>query len=104
MNKIEIERNIKFIEELQKMSKENQKIIRQISNQNKIMLARIKKLEKEQYNNLEGYIYFITEIPFGNKVKIGMSKNPNKRLKQLQTGNPNKLHLHHVWHIKITNY
>lgn len=44
-----------------------------------------------------GYIYFITEMPFNRRVKIGMSKNPVKRLKQLQTGNPNKLFIYHLF-------
>lgn len=43
-----------------------------------------------------GYIYFIAEEPFNNKVKIGMSQNPQRRLKELQTGNPNTLVLRHV--------
>ena len=33
-------------------------------------------------------VYFITD---GDCTKIGVAKNPNKRLAQLQTGNPNKL-------------
>lgn len=33
-------------------------------------------------------VYFITD---GDCTKIGVAKNPNKRLVQLQTGNPNKL-------------
>lgn len=39
----------------------------------------------------------IYAIGDGNKVKIGYSKNPQKRLKQLQTGQPNKLKLLHTW-------
>lgn len=39
----------------------------------------------------------IYAIGDGNKVKIGYSKNPQKRLKQLQTGHPNKLKLLHTW-------
>ena len=30
-------------------------------------------------------------------VKIGVAKEPRKRLKELQTGNPEKLELTHVW-------
>jgi len=36
-------------------------------------------------------IYFIIEIPYADRVKIGMSHNVNKRLKQLQTGCPTQL-------------
>lgn len=40
------------------------------------------------------YIYFISEDRKGNTpVKIGYSEDPKKRLKSLQTGNPNKLKL-----------
>ena len=46
---------------------------------------------------VSGYIYFITEIPFNKRVKIGMSNNPSKRLKQLQTGNPNRLVIYHMF-------
>jgi hypothetical protein len=38
-----------------------------------------------------GYVYFIAEEPFCNRVKIGMSKDPYVRVKELQTGNANKL-------------
>ena len=38
------------------------------------------------------YLYFIQSDKTG-MIKIGRSKNPNKRLKQLQTGNANKLKL-----------
>lgn len=37
-------------------------------------------------------VYFITEIPYSGCVKIGMTRGPvEKRMKQLQTGNPRKL-------------
>lgn len=39
----------------------------------------------------------IYAIGDGNKVKIGYSKNPRRRLRQLQTGHPNKLKLLHTW-------
>lgn len=39
------------------------------------------------------YIYIISD---GTHVKIGISKSPEKRLKQLQTGHPMKLSLHKV--------
>ena len=38
------------------------------------------------------HLYIIQSDNTGN-FKIGRSKHPNKRLKQLQTGNPNKLKL-----------
>ncbi|QYB17539.1 hypothetical protein PV-S19_0175 [Pacmanvirus S19] len=56
------------------------------------------ELEINKPDKIEiGYIYFITEIPFNNKVKIGMSKNPLKRIKQLQTGNPSKLVIYYTF-------
>jgi len=43
------------------------------------------------------YIYFIVchigKHEWQNRVKIGISQNPHKRLKSLQTGNPNLLKL-----------
>lgn len=44
-----------------------------------------------------GYVYLLLQIDFdGNEsYKIGVTKNdPSTRLKQLQTGNPNKISLH----------
>jgi hypothetical protein len=38
------------------------------------------------------YLYFIQSDVTG-MIKVGRSKNPGKRLKQLQTGNPNRLKL-----------
>ena len=38
------------------------------------------------------YLYFI-QSDFTGMIKIGRSKDPQKRLKQLQTGNPNRLKL-----------
>jgi len=38
------------------------------------------------------YVYFITTINKGNTpIKIGVSKKPEIRIKELQTGNPHKL-------------
>jgi hypothetical protein len=50
-------------------------------------------LEDEQGRDLDGWIYLIAcEHPLS--VKIGFTtKHPRARLKQLQTGNPNKLKL-----------
>lgn len=39
---------------------------------------------------MKSFIYIITN---GEDYKVGVSKNPNKRLKQLQTGNPKKLEI-----------
>jgi hypothetical protein len=39
-----------------------------------------------------GFVYYIMEVDTGN-VKIGVSKNPESRLKQLQTGNSSRLEL-----------
>ncbi len=36
---------------------------------------------------------YIIQSDKSGMIKIGRSKDPNKRLKQLQTGNPNKLKL-----------
>lgn len=48
----------------------------------------IKDIEEE--NNLD-YVYMIADE--SNYIKVGISKDPEKRLKSLQTGHPNKLHL-----------
>jgi hypothetical protein len=50
-----------------------------------------------------GYVYLLLQIDFdGNEsYKIGITKNePNLRLKQLQTGNPNKISLHRKYETK----
>lgn len=44
-------------------------------------------------NNTISYVYVIG--PKEGYQKIGISYNPNKRLKELQTGHPNKLFVHH---------
>jgi len=36
---------------------------------------------------------YIIQSDVTGMIKVGRSKNPDKRLKQLQTGNPNKLRL-----------
>lgn len=38
------------------------------------------------------YVYFI-ESGFGGPIKIGSARNPLSRLRSLQTGNPEELHL-----------
>ena len=43
-------------------------------------------------NKLRDDLYIIQSDNFG-AIKIGRSKDPQKRLKELQTGNPNKLKL-----------
>lgn len=42
--------------------------------------------------NSKDHLYII-QSDFTGMIKIGRSKDPSKRLKQLQTGNPNKLRL-----------
>lgn len=54
------------------------------------------KNNADNKTNTSTYLYFICHLPYDNQVKIGISKNPSKRLAQLQTGNPNKLILYHV--------
>ena len=49
-----------------------------------------KNLKKIEEKNIKRYVYFIKSK---NSVKIGISNNPNQRLKNLQTANPNKLHI-----------
>ena len=49
------------------------------------------KIITETYTNNQDYIYIISDNQ--NRIKVGISKNPEKRLKQLQTGHPNKLSL-----------
>jgi hypothetical protein len=39
------------------------------------------------------YVYIIKDNGYKNRCKIGISKNPKQRLKNLQTGNSNKLEL-----------
>lgn len=43
-------------------------------------------------------IYLISD---GDKYKIGISKNPYKRLKQLQTGHPKTLKLIKIFHYEV---
>lgn len=51
------------------------------------MYKNYKKLIKQiEYSD---YMYIITDQ--SNHIKVGISKNPNKRLKQLQTGQPTTL-------------
>jgi hypothetical protein len=50
-------------------------------------------------------IYLIKAItPSGDvSYKVGKSKNPEKRVKELQTGNSNKLYISHVYDTKYSN-
>lgn len=46
------------------------------------------------FNKGKHYVYFIWEVdPKNRHFKIGYSKRPDKRVKQLQTGHPKKLGL-----------
>jgi len=47
--------------------------------------------------NMSMYLYAIGTL--GNQQKIGFSKNPEKRLKTLQTANSEKLYLHYKFEI-----
>lgn len=44
-------------------------------------------------------LYLIRKIGT-NQFKIGISKNPQRRLKQLQTGSGDRLLLHRTWQLK----
>ncbi|WP_342597390.1 GIY-YIG nuclease family protein [Cyanobacterium aponinum UTEX 3222] len=44
-------------------------------------------------------VYLILDRGSMNKVKIGWSKNPHNRIRQLQTGHPNKLELIAQWNV-----
>lgn len=48
----------------------------------------IDKIVEIEWDNPKNYVYFISD---GQFVKIGVAKNPESRLKELQTGNPRKL-------------
>ena len=45
-----------------------------------------------------GWVYFIQAQPSG-LVKVGFSVNPERRLRQLQTGSPEKLTMLHCWRV-----
>lgn len=46
---------------------------------------------RAQRRGAQGYVYGITEDGAGEFIKIGYSVNPQKRVAELQTGNPRKL-------------
>ena len=56
------------------------------------------------YFKLMGYIYLLLSISPDNveSHKIGVSKDPNKRVLSLQTGNPNKINI--LYQYKSKNY
>ena len=55
----------------------------------------IKQKIRDQINiNKQGHVYFIFQEGNDLLCKIGRSKNKEKRLKQLQTGNPSKLYIY----------
>ncbi len=88
------ETNLAEIGTLRQIIEKKDKKLFQFKNfYNEIVLPGISAIHQRPQN---GYIYFITEVPFRNKVKIGMSQNPQRRVKDLQTGNPNILILRHV--------
>ena len=53
------------------------------------LLKNYKKIKTERKGD---FLYFIQSSNKG-EIKIGRSKNPEKRLRNLQTGNPNKLRI-----------
>lgn len=52
---------------------------------------------------MSSYIYVIKEEGSKGAIKVGISKHPLNRLKQLQTGNPKVLSLIHVF-VAIDHY
>lgn len=60
------------------------------------MIARIDELERRiaalESKEQQGYVYFIVDEE-GKRVKIGFSHEPEKRLRQLQTANAQRLTL-----------
>lgn len=52
--------------------------------------ARIERFAKKPPKKCKGYVYFIQGL-CGGAIKIGFSKNPEKRLAELQTGYPDTL-------------
>lgn len=47
------------------------------------------------------YLYIISDNP--NRTKIGIARNPNRRIKALQTGNPNLLKIYYQYSIPYYN-
>lgn len=48
----------------------------------------IDRIAEVEWDKPKNYVYFISD---GQYIKIGVAKNPDKRLSELQTGNPRKL-------------
>lgn len=57
-------------------------------------------IQLKEENKEIAYIYMITDED--GCVKIGISRDPNKRLKQLQTGHASKLSLYHTEEFNCT--
>ena len=55
------------------------------------MKIKVRKEDIFNYVMYQDYMYIISDQ--NNYVKVGISKNPTKRLSQLQTGHPTKLQL-----------
>lgn len=53
-------------------------------------------------NNTVSFLYIIASNTNG-PVKLGYSDNPERRLKQLQTGNPENLKIFHCEEIEVDN-
>jgi len=58
----------------------------------KDLLIAIKNIDIDIESSASLYVYIIQEASSG-RYKIGISKNPEKRIRQLQTGNPDQLRL-----------
>lgn len=58
------------------------------------VLFRNTKKECESTQETQGFIYVICENEKTGPIKIGISKRPNKRINDLQIGNPRKLKMH----------
>ncbi len=87
------EKNVELINEIQILKEQIDELSQEIKELRKLVFTK----NCEKIRDLGGYLYFIVELPYTDKVKIGISKNPQKRLKQLQTGNPNKLIIYHMF-------
>lgn len=58
------------------------------------MKIKVRKDMIFNYVMYQDYMYIIADQ--NNHIKVGISKNPDKRIKQLQTGHPTKLQLIYV--------
>lgn len=90
-DKLQYEQKIRILEEKECLMNEK---IYSLQKQMDTMNEKLKLLDSTTIIN--NFVYFICNENFDGKVKIGRSKNPDKRLKQLQTGNPNILKIYRL--------